>query len=324
MELEGNSNAGTAEPFLRQLREKHPGPLQVIWDNAPAHRGGAVREYLRMPCLDLRLVNPRLHEGRLCRGTARTSTVAIDRVVHHSVILEFDFPSYRTDAAQQRGQVQEVDLQYYLTRDRRRKALRGPYHLGSRQHQRGLLHRLARLPAKRPGPLGASPPFPRMPPLDRIATGHCQGVGTAFGDPDRVEWFCQERVADYDDASGSGPQAALAQPSHVSGAVKGRGSFSGHGDALYCLGRRQRRPRDVQVAGNVISASMLPAPVCRRSEDCQRRRPGDGIAGRHSFRAAIQLRAGCSGSNGIDRALPQARQCHGMTLGVDFEAFHGG
>ena len=36
MELEGNSNAGTAEPFLRQLREKHPGPLQVIWDNAPA------------------------------------------------------------------------------------------------------------------------------------------------------------------------------------------------------------------------------------------------------------------------------------------------
>ena len=74
MELEGNSNNGTSVAFLEQLREKHPGPLQVIWDNAPAHRGEAVREYLRTPGLDLRLVNPRLHEGRLCRGTARTST----------------------------------------------------------------------------------------------------------------------------------------------------------------------------------------------------------------------------------------------------------
>ena len=39
MELEGNSNSGTSEAFLRQLRERHPGPLNVIWDNAPAHRG---------------------------------------------------------------------------------------------------------------------------------------------------------------------------------------------------------------------------------------------------------------------------------------------
>ena len=31
------------------------------------------------------------------------TAAAIDRVVHHSVILEFDVPSYRTDAAQQRG-----------------------------------------------------------------------------------------------------------------------------------------------------------------------------------------------------------------------------
>ena len=61
MELEGNSNAGTSETFLRQLRERHLGPLNVIWDNAPAHRGEALREYLRTPCLELRLVNPRLH-----------------------------------------------------------------------------------------------------------------------------------------------------------------------------------------------------------------------------------------------------------------------
>ena len=57
MELEGNSNSGTSVAFLEQLREKHSGPLQVIWDNAPAHRGEAVREYLRTPGLDLRLVN---------------------------------------------------------------------------------------------------------------------------------------------------------------------------------------------------------------------------------------------------------------------------
>ena len=57
MELEGNSNAGTSETFLRQLRERHLGPLNVIWDNTPAHRADALREYLRTPCLGLRLVN---------------------------------------------------------------------------------------------------------------------------------------------------------------------------------------------------------------------------------------------------------------------------
>ncbi len=29
----------------------------MIWDNAPAHRGEAVREYLRTPGLNLRLFN---------------------------------------------------------------------------------------------------------------------------------------------------------------------------------------------------------------------------------------------------------------------------
>ena len=41
LELEGNSNAATSVAFLKQLKEKHPGPLKVIWDNAPAHRGEA-------------------------------------------------------------------------------------------------------------------------------------------------------------------------------------------------------------------------------------------------------------------------------------------
>ena len=57
MEIEGNSNSGTSAVFLGQLRERHPGPLSVIWDNAPAHRGEAVREYLRTPGLGLRLMN---------------------------------------------------------------------------------------------------------------------------------------------------------------------------------------------------------------------------------------------------------------------------
>ena len=57
MELEGNSNAGTSAALLMQLRQRHVGQLSVIWDNAPAHRGDAVREYLGTRSLGLRLVN---------------------------------------------------------------------------------------------------------------------------------------------------------------------------------------------------------------------------------------------------------------------------
>ena len=57
MELEGNSNSGTSVAFLEQLRGGHGGRLNVIWDNAPAHRGEALREYLRTAGLNLRLVN---------------------------------------------------------------------------------------------------------------------------------------------------------------------------------------------------------------------------------------------------------------------------
>ena len=57
MEVEGNSNAGTSVAFLEQLRGRHGGRLNGIWDNAPAHRGEVLREYLRMPGLNLRLVN---------------------------------------------------------------------------------------------------------------------------------------------------------------------------------------------------------------------------------------------------------------------------
>ena len=56
MELEGNSNAETSAAFLGQLMERHVEPLNVIWDNAPAHRGEAVRAHLATPELRLRPV----------------------------------------------------------------------------------------------------------------------------------------------------------------------------------------------------------------------------------------------------------------------------
>ena len=40
----------------------------MIWDNAPAHRGEALREYLRTPCLGLRLVNPVSSTGQALPG----------------------------------------------------------------------------------------------------------------------------------------------------------------------------------------------------------------------------------------------------------------
>ena len=57
VELEGNSNSESSVAFLDQLRHKHGGQLNVIWDNAPAHRGPAMRSYLENPGLNLRLVN---------------------------------------------------------------------------------------------------------------------------------------------------------------------------------------------------------------------------------------------------------------------------
>ena len=68
MELQGNSNAGTSVDFLKQLRGKHPEPMRVIWDNAPAHRGEAMREYLRTPGLELRAGEPAGIQPGLQRG----------------------------------------------------------------------------------------------------------------------------------------------------------------------------------------------------------------------------------------------------------------
>jgi hypothetical protein len=56
MSVAGNTNAETTAAFLTQLREKHPEPLVVIWDNGPAHHGPEIRAYLTTPDLRLRLV----------------------------------------------------------------------------------------------------------------------------------------------------------------------------------------------------------------------------------------------------------------------------
>lgn len=55
-EVDGNCTAETSAAFLRQLRANHPETLIIIWDNGPAHRGEALRNYLATPDLNLRLV----------------------------------------------------------------------------------------------------------------------------------------------------------------------------------------------------------------------------------------------------------------------------
>ena len=57
MELDGNSNSETSVAFLEQLRNRYAGRLNVIWDNASAHRGEAMRGYLGRLGLNLRLLN---------------------------------------------------------------------------------------------------------------------------------------------------------------------------------------------------------------------------------------------------------------------------
>ena len=56
MEVTDNCTAETSAAFLRQLRQQHEGPLIVVWDNGPSHRGEALRTFLDTPDLHLRLV----------------------------------------------------------------------------------------------------------------------------------------------------------------------------------------------------------------------------------------------------------------------------
>jgi transposase len=54
--LVGYSSAETSATFLAHLRARHAEPLIAIWDNSPAHGGEALRAYLSIPDLRLRLV----------------------------------------------------------------------------------------------------------------------------------------------------------------------------------------------------------------------------------------------------------------------------
>ena len=49
--------------------------------------------------------------GRKVFANPMATAAAIDRIVHHSVILEFDLPSYRTSEAQSRQAEDETDRQ---------------------------------------------------------------------------------------------------------------------------------------------------------------------------------------------------------------------
>jgi transposase len=57
MEVSGKCNAETSVTFLRQLRNNSGQPLIVIWDNGPAHYGQAIRDYLKTPGLNSRLIS---------------------------------------------------------------------------------------------------------------------------------------------------------------------------------------------------------------------------------------------------------------------------
>ncbi len=100
MEREGKSNSGTSAASLNRLWQRQSGPLEVIWDKAPVHRGEAVREHLRTPGLGLRLVNlpgysPDLNAdeavwgwareeatGNLCLGTKALVQERVGRFLH--------------------------------------------------------------------------------------------------------------------------------------------------------------------------------------------------------------------------------------------------
>ena len=62
-ELEGNSNGENSVAFLEQLRERHRGRLNLIWDNAPAHLVPAMRSYPRDPWPEPAAGEPRVKHG---------------------------------------------------------------------------------------------------------------------------------------------------------------------------------------------------------------------------------------------------------------------
>ena len=109
MEVEGNSNSESSVAFLNQLRQGHPGPLKVIWDNAPAHRGERLREYLRTPGLNLELVNlpgysPDFNAGEAIWGWAREEATA-NLCLGSGVAVQEKVSAFLTGLASRRDEV---------------------------------------------------------------------------------------------------------------------------------------------------------------------------------------------------------------------------
>ena len=79
----------------RGLRRGGGGNLRCPPEPAPAKAGGLKNAIAAVFAVA---------SWQRCRTHSMATAAAIDRGIHHSVILEFDVPSYRTNAAQQRVQ----------------------------------------------------------------------------------------------------------------------------------------------------------------------------------------------------------------------------
>ena len=101
----------------RQLRKLDSFDFLLINDLGYLPQGAEESEVHQAHRRTLRAAVPGHHVKPGLLGVAahlrqpRATAAAIDRVVHHSVILKFDVPSYRTNAAQQRGRAEEVNRQ---------------------------------------------------------------------------------------------------------------------------------------------------------------------------------------------------------------------
>ena len=105
LELPRCSGAGQ----LRPAGDRRPG----VPDAARRGVGGAVhpdRGTLRASIPGDHL-EPVFSEWEKVFANPMATAAAIDRIVHHSVILEFDVPSYRTNAARNRQTVKKSDRQ---------------------------------------------------------------------------------------------------------------------------------------------------------------------------------------------------------------------
>ena len=87
--------------FLRELSRI---PARLSGLRRPAVTGGAGRMQHSVPILVQ-------DSPATVAEAADPKAAAIDRIVHHSVILEFDVTSYRTNAAQNRRTEEESDWQ---------------------------------------------------------------------------------------------------------------------------------------------------------------------------------------------------------------------